>query len=126
MHEYGITSRIVGSALRAAGQNGATRVVRVDLVIGELTFLNPRQVEVAYGVLTKGTLLEGSELAIESSKGLAVCASCGLDREVGMRFTDDPRDFPDLTPLLSCPECGTRMSIQRGKECLVKGIAFET
>lgn len=125
MHEYGITARIIGSALRAAEQNNATVVARVDLRIGELTFLDPRQVKLAYEVLTKGTLLEGSRLCIEQSKGLVECSDCGVTREVGMRFSDDPREFPDFMPLLCCPQCKERMSIRSGKECLVKGIAFE-
>ena len=47
MHEFGITSRIVQAVLRAAHTNRANKILSVDLLIGQLTFLNPEQVKVA-------------------------------------------------------------------------------
>ena len=53
MHEFGITSKIVAAVQRIAVENGATRLIRVDLLIGQLTFLNPQQVKLAYDLLAK-------------------------------------------------------------------------
>jgi hydrogenase nickel incorporation protein HypA/HybF len=69
MHEFGITSRIIETVLRIADENGADAVTQVDLVIGKLTFLNHKQVSLAYGILVKGTILDGSCLNIEEVEG---------------------------------------------------------
>ncbi|MBI2953492.1 MAG: hydrogenase maturation nickel metallochaperone HypA [Chloroflexi bacterium] len=126
MHEFGITSRIVQAAAKAAEENGASKVLRVDLLIGQLTFLSIPQVKLAYDILVKGTPLEGSELAVEESEGLARCANCGHETPVQMRLTEDSNSLPGPLPLFSCPECGSKVDVVKGKECQITGIAIET
>lgn len=82
MHEFGITSRIVDTVLRAVGEQDAAAVVRVDLLVGQLTFLDPRQVAVAYAILTRGTPLENSKLSIDEGKGLVRCQNCQQTNEI--------------------------------------------
>lgn len=123
MHEFGITSRIVEAVLRIAGENGATRVLEVDLQIGRLTFLNPQQVRFVYDILTKGTLLEGSELSVQEVEGLVECQDCGHQTEAYL--PDDPNSFSDPLPLFSCSKCGGKVIVVKGKECQITGIALE-
>ena len=126
MHEFGITSRIVASVSRIAAENGATRLIRVDLLIGQLTFLNPQQVKFAYDLLVKGTLLEGSELVIQESEGLVECRICHHQHEVKVQLPEDPNSFSDPLPLFACSECGGKVDVIKGKECEVTGIAIES
>ncbi len=126
MHEFGITSRIVAAVSRVASENGATRVIRVDLLIGQLTFLSPQQVKLAYDLLVKGTPLEGSELAIQASEGLVECRSCRHQREVKVQLPEDPNSFTDPLPLFACSECGGKVDVIKGKECEVTGIAIDS
>jgi hydrogenase nickel incorporation protein HypA/HybF len=123
MHEFGITSRIVQAVLRAAHTNRANRVMRVDLLIGQLTFLNPAQVKLAYGILAKGTLLEGSELLISQSVGLVECQDCHFLKEVEMSSSLGITDFSSSIPLLACPHCGGKGTVIRGKECQIVGMS---
>lgn len=125
MHEFGITSRIVAAVSRIATANRATRLIRVDLLIGQLTFLSPRQVKLAYDLLAKGTLLEGSELVIHEGEGLVECRDCHYQQEAKMQ-PDDPNTFTDPLPLFACSECGGKVDIIKGKECEVTGIAIES
>lgn len=122
MHEFGITSRIVAVALRAATTNGANRVARLDLLIGQLTFLDPDQVRFAYGILTKGTLLEGSELRIKQGPGLVECQECHFQKDVEITSHSINSPLSTAVPLLSCPRCGGKGMIVQGKECRVDGI----
>lgn len=124
MHEFGITSRIVQTVLRVAENNGATKVVEVDLQIGQLTFLNPSQVKLAYDILAKGTLLEGSELSIQEVEGLVKCDACNHEQNV--RMPDDPINSYEPLPLFSCSECGGKVKVIQGKECQVVGVALQT
>ncbi|MCL5264781.1 MAG: hydrogenase maturation nickel metallochaperone HypA [Chloroflexi bacterium] len=124
MHEFGITSSIAETALRIASENGATKVLRVDLLIGQLTFLSVPQVRFAYEVLAKGTLLEGSELAIQEATGLVECQNCHHLREI--RLPDDPDALTEPLPLFACPECSGKVVVVKGKECQITGMTFES
>jgi hydrogenase nickel incorporation protein HypA/HybF len=124
MHEFGITSRIVATALNAAQANGATRVARLDLLIGQLTFLDPDQVRFAYGILTRRTILEGSELCITQSPGLVECQECHFQKTVEIACDPATSPFSPAIPLLSCSRCGGKGIIIRGKECRVDGIVI--
>lgn len=126
MHEFGITSRIVDAVRRVAAQNGATRVLRVDLMIGQLTFLSTPQVKLAYQILVRGTPLEGSELSIVESQGLVRCADCHHEKEISFSLADGPDSLPTPLPLFSCSECGGKVAVVQGKECQITGVALET
>lgn len=123
MHEFGITSSIVAAVLRAAAENNASVVARVDLVIGKLTFLNHEQVKLAYSILVKGTVLDGSCLNIEEVEGAIRCPSCGIENDI---FTPPLQEHLEPLPLFSCLHCGGKVEIIRGKECALKGIIIES
>lgn len=125
MHEFGITSRIIKSILKVAKENNATRVVRVDLLLGKLTFLNIRQVKMCFDILVKGTILEGSELFVQESEGIIHCRNCNLERKLQVNLPDDPNTQLDQLPIFACTNCGGKVTILKGKECQVKGIVLE-
>jgi Zn finger protein HypA/HybF involved in hydrogenase expression len=52
MHEYSITTQIVESVIEEAKKREAKNVLEVHLVLGDLTFLNPQQVNFWYEALT--------------------------------------------------------------------------
>ena len=91
----------------------------VSLVIGRLTFLGLEQVRFAYEILTKDTIMEGSNLLIEESEGAVRCNSCGY--EGNFKYEDSPQYHVPL-PTLRCPRCGGIVEIIGGKECLIKSV----
>lgn len=119
MHEFSVTSQVVQSVLAEAEKRGAKKVTEVDLVIGKLTFLGLEQVQFAYEVLAKDTILEGSKLVIEEQEGIVKCNKCGY--EGGFKYEDDPL-YHVPVPTLKCPQCGSVVSIVAGKECTIKSI----
>lgn len=119
MHEFSVTSQIVQSVLAEAEKRGAKKVTEVHLVVGKLTFLGLDQVRFAYEALTKGTIMEGSRLAIAEQEGIVKCGNCGY--EGGFKYEDDPLYHVPL-PTLKCPQCGNVVNIAAGKECTIKSV----
>jgi len=119
VHEFSVTSQIVQSVLAEAEKRGAKKVNEVHLVIGKLTFLGLEQVRFAYEALTKGTIMEGSQLIIEEQEGVVKCSNCGYQGD--FKYQDDPL-YHVLVPTLKCPKCNNTVTITAGKECTIKNI----
>lgn len=115
MHEVGLTARIVDAVCRAAG---GQRVVRVDLVIGRLTFISVRQVRLAFDLLSPRAGLPGVELDIRRPEGRVRCSDCGLETAVEV-----DEELPVALPgLRSCSVCGGPVTIVGGREFELSGI----
>lgn len=122
MHEFSMTEMVVKQALASLEEYDVERVERVDLLVGELTFLGEEQMKFAYDVLVKGTVLEGSTLEISRSPALVECPACGFRGPI--THEDNPA-FHVTSPVFSCPECGERVKVVSGKECTITGIRAE-
>jgi hydrogenase nickel incorporation protein HypA/HybF len=119
VHEFSVTSQIVQSVLTEAEKRGAKKVTEVHLTIGKLTFLGLEQVRFAYEVLTKDTIMEGSQLIIEEQEGIVKCGNCGYQGD--FKYQDDPL-YHVPVPTLKCPKCNNTVTITAGKECTIKYI----
>jgi hydrogenase nickel incorporation protein HypA/HybF len=74
MHELGITQNVVAIATEYANGNP---VKRVTLEVGKLTAIMPDAIRFCFDVCCQGTLLEGAQLEIIETSGLARCKQCG-------------------------------------------------
>lgn len=119
MHEGSITTQIVETVLNEANQRKAKKVIKVNLAIGSLTFLNPEQVQFWYEVLTKETIMEGSTLEIEGKKGTVHCPKCGYKGD--FKYVDNS-SFHSSIPVLQCPQCDGKVEIISGKDCLIRSV----
>lgn len=122
MHEFTITSAIVDALFDLANKQGAKRVLEVYLRIGKLRSLSSEQVRFSYGILTKGTILQGSKLIIEETDAHIRCAECGYKGQL------DPRDdlgYHFAIPSLQCPHCQSPLSIEGGDECVITKVRME-
>ena len=118
MHEFSVTSWIVDALLDLAKRHGASRVLEVHLRIGSLRTLSIDQVKFCYGVLAKGTTLQGSRLVIEEVPGKLRCSACSYLGEFNPQ--DDAYHFG--IPPLVCPECGAALLIEGGNECVIAKV----
>jgi len=120
MHDIERSHAIVKTILEAAEEQGAQRIERVELVIGDLTFLSPDQIEFWVGELLRGTIGEGAEIVVESRPACIKCATCGREGEVDV--ADDPfYHYTGVNP--ACPECeGSEVEIVSGTECLIQSL----
>ena len=123
MHEVSIVSGLVTAILRELENHKVVKVSEVVLTIGKLTNLGAEQMEFAFEVITKDTMLEGSTLIIEEEAIEIACENCRYEGPVkNASFgEDDHRSIP----VLSCPECGMGIKVIKGQACCVKTIEIE-
>ena len=137
MHELSVATGIFETVLEVASRHSAKRVLEVQLDIGELTLLNPDQLALAFEVLSKGTIAEGSKITINVIKAKARCNSCGEEWDLNLS-----KMAPTLSHIvaLTCPACdlkaylggkcpkcgGSDYEIVQGNELIIKSIKIET
>lgn len=114
MHELPATEGILSVALEAAQQNGARRIIAIDLVIGELAGIVDDSVQFYFDILSKDTIAEGAVLRFRRERAAANCGDCG-------------HQFPVEVPLTAvCPVCGgNRLRVSGGREFFVESIEVE-
>lgn len=111
MHEMGVVINMVKTAEKIARDNGASKVGRLVVQIGELSAVIPKYVEDCYAGAIENTLLSGSELVIEIIPGNGICKECG---NVYTLIEHD----------LKCPKCSSsQWDILSGRDVVIKEIA---
>lgn len=110
MHELSIAESIVAVAERhAAGRP----VAKVELRVGHLRQVVPSALEFAFELVSRGTVLDGAELAIEAIPARGRCRACGTETTMN--------GFP-----LACSACGDLdMEVLAGEELLVDSLELE-
>ncbi len=93
MHEYPITLEIIRIAEETAREKNAKHVLKIALVIGDLSGYVGESVHMYFDEISKGTACEGCALEITRVRPKVKCQSCG---EV---FERKPFSF-------ECPVCG--------------------
>ena len=110
---------IVDAVLEELKRHDVESVEEVHMVVGEITFLGRDQLEFAYEVVTRGTILEGSRLVISEEKVEVRCRSCGYVGGVDY-VSGGGRDHS--IPNLACPRCGGGVEVTKGKGCAVSSL----
>ncbi len=95
MHELGIADSIIKAVIQKMEEAGYARVDVVALRIGALTDIVPDALEFGFDVLTRDTVLENTELKIETVPVRGTCKECGRGFEVN--------EF-----IFICPNCESR------------------
>jgi hydrogenase nickel incorporation protein HypA/HybF len=119
VHEVSVMASIVEAVLEELKRHDVEKVEEVNMVIGELTFLGKDQLEFAYEIVTRGTILEGSKLVMSDEKVQVRCRSCGYAGDVDY-ISGGGHDH--LIPNLSCPKCGGGVDVTKGKSCAVTSL----
>lgn len=123
MHEVSVVTGIVDAVIDELSKYNVEKVNSVTVRIGDLTNLGEEQMTFAYGIVTTGTILEGSELVIEHVPVEVRCPSCGFTGPA--RMLTDPDYETHSVPVLACPECGGAIEVVKGMECSVKCMDIE-
>jgi hydrogenase nickel incorporation protein HypA/HybF len=114
MHELGITQNILSIALRHAEQVGATRITRLNLVIGDLSSIAEDSVRFYWDAVSRGTIAEGAELHFEQVPAMFRCRNCEVE-------------FSPVEQDLACPDCGAHDVIMLdGNQFHLDSIDVET
>ena len=123
MHEVSVVISLVDAVIAELERYNVVKVNSVTVVIGDLTNLGEEQMSFAYEIVTRGTILEGSQFIVEHEPIELVCDSCGYEGPATV-ITDPDFDTHSI-PVLSCPECGGHVKVVRGMSCTVKCMDIE-
>jgi hydrogenase nickel incorporation protein HypA/HybF len=114
MHELPITQAVLGTAVSAAHQAGATRIVAIDLVVGELSGIVDDSVQFYFDILSQSTLAQGAMLRFQRQPAQARCLDCDHSYNAA----------PPLAP--SCPNCGSlRLQVTGGRQFFLESIEID-
>lgn len=118
MHEYVLADRVLQSVLAFMDSERLSSVHEVDIDLGELMGLERDSLNMAYGILSKGTKAEGSKLKIHQIRGLVRCDKCGYAGGISQVKHEHVFDlaFP-------CPICNSPVSIKAGNELKLNRIS---
>jgi len=114
MHELPVTQSILDIALRHAQKANASRILAINLTIGELTGFVDDSIQFYFDFLSQDTPAAGARLSIERIPPCARCRLCGVEYA------------PPDSRLWTCPECGALGGdVIAGKEFFVSSIEVE-
>ena len=113
LHELSIAQSIVDSALEHASRQGARRVTRVGVRVGDISGVNAEALEFCFGMTTRDTSVAGAVLDVERVPVSQVCEDCGRQFQ--------PVDFDP-----ACPDCrSVRTRMVGGTELALAYLEFE-
>jgi len=108
VHEMSLTESIVEIAVETARKEGAERVTRVVVDVGQLSHVEPEALEFCFAAVARGTIVEGARLEVGRVPGAGFCSDCGKTVAIAERFSP-------------CPECGGfRVQMTAGDELKVR------
>lgn len=113
MHEMAITRSLLILVLEEAAKAGAGKVVAVNVVLGEMTGIVDRCVQVNFELMSKDTPVEGAVLSFRNVPKQACCRNCA-------------QVFTPATIWWVCPECQSpELKIIAGNELYVESLEVE-
>jgi hydrogenase nickel incorporation protein HypA/HybF len=114
VHELAITEQLLQLTLRYAAQAGASRVVTLNLIIGEFSSVMDESVQFYWDMLAQDTIAAGAFLHFERIPGRLQCADCHA------KFSMSEFDG-------GCPSCGgLQASTISGDEFRLDSIEVES
>ena len=123
MHEVSVVSSLADATIDELSKYKVLKVNSVTAVIGDLTNLGEEQMTFAYEIVTRGTILEGSEFIIEHEPIILSCKVCGFEGPA--KILTDPDFSSHSVPVLACPECGGPVKVVKGQTCAIKCMDIE-
>lgn len=113
VHEMSIAQSIVDIAVAAAEKEQAQRILRINVVAGELRGVVPMQLTFCFGIAAENTIASQAHLNLEVVPVTGKCRECGED------FTVE--DF-----FYICPRCqSVSIDITGGTELRIRDIEVE-
>mgnify|MGYP003337129482 CR=1 FL=1 len=110
MHELSLMDALGQRVLEVAQQQGAERVLSIQLRIGSLSGVDPEALRFAAEVVLKDTCAAGAALTIEEIPAAGWCEPCAAEFSLG------PNSW-------LCPRCGAPSArLLRGRELILVSL----
>jgi len=112
MHEFSVVTSLLETVEQEAQQHGASRVLGIDLVIGERASIMDESLFFYFDMLAPGTLAEGAKLTAKRVPSEFNCLECGKSYVAGTDW--------------HCPHCGGLGQVsEKGSEFYIDSIEIE-
>jgi len=113
LHELSIVETMVDMVMEKAREANAKKVLRVYLIIGELTGVLNDAVELYFAILTKDTIAAGAELFFQRPPTLVRCRNCSTE-------------YTPENMKIVCPQCKEqKIEIISGRELYIDSLDVE-
>jgi len=123
VHEYSLAHSLLEGLLEHLSAHPVEgRIVKVHVRQGELLILSEEALREAWRILSEGTPLAGSELAIEKVPVVVRCRACGYEGDARYLVEEG---WHQAIPILSCPKCGAQVEILEGRDLAIVGLTVE-
>jgi hydrogenase nickel incorporation protein HypA/HybF len=123
VHELSISSAIVDTALRHAGDR---RVTRVDVKVGALRQVVPESLSFYFEIVSRDTACAGAALGLELVGGWMRCPACAHEWNPAPEPLAGHEALAPVLPVFRCPACESAdAAVVRGAELEVESIEVE-
>jgi hydrogenase nickel incorporation protein HypA/HybF len=113
MHELPVTEQLLSIVLEHARQANARRVLKINLVLGDLSGFVGDSIQFCYDILSKDTIADQAVLEITQIPARVRCRAC-------------KHEFAPEAVNWLCPRCGGAMEeVLAGREFYVESIEVE-
>ncbi len=113
MHEVGITTNLIEIAETHAREAGFTRILSINVDIGDMSGVIPEAVEFCFEAVSNETMAKGATLVINRIAGRMKCEEC-------------QHAFPADNLTFECPECGSFiLTTLQGNELRITEMEIE-
>ena len=113
MHEMAVTQSILDIAIKHAEQAGASQILGINLVIGEMLGVVDDSLQFYFDFLSKDTVAEGAALVFDRRPAIYRCRECDT------RY--HPEDFNWI-----CPACDAlAFEVVSGREFRIESIEVD-
>ncbi|NHJ06315.1 MAG: hydrogenase maturation nickel metallochaperone HypA [Candidatus Heimdallarchaeota archaeon] len=126
MHEFSTAVGIVETVTSVANQHNATRIKKIELIVGQFTMLSWEQLTFSFEIASEGTIANGAELIITEQKGQIECQECKYQGPVQSQDKEVDHFVVNLTNIFECPKChSNKTKISGGRDIYVNNIEVE-
>lgn len=110
MHELGVVMHACDEIVAFAQENNIEKISEVVFEVGEGSGIVIDYLKKCYPIATKGTILEGSDVIVETIPGMVMCLDC-FEIYNAVEYKG------------CCPECGSKQKeILSGREFNIKEV----
>lgn len=113
MHEMAVTQSVLDIVIKHAQQAGASRILQINLVVGQMSGIVDDSVQFYFDILGKDTIAEGARLVFDRRPAIYRCLAC--------KTTYQPEGFDWV-----CPACeALTFEVLSGREFRVDSIEVD-
>jgi hydrogenase nickel incorporation protein HypA/HybF len=113
VHESSVVEQLIRIAKQQVNERNAKKVYKISLVVGEGTGYMEESLKYYFNIMSRGSELEGAELAVRYIKTQLFCENCG-------------EHFERKLFSFECPKCGkTGKFTKIGQEFYIDSMEVE-